>query len=397
MVSIAAILTKKFTLTLQGTPVTLRFMIRPLIWGSLTLLTLAAVDYPRLHVPPAWQAPLSLQNDGDFRIEKQGDITLKYVTARLQAGGLEVMAVPSLVSASARVRSVNDIAAHFSDATRRTVLAAVNGGFFDMATGLPVGFLLRDGEMDFFNMPQGVTRSMVGLGDAIQIVSPKTMPKVWLETPRIRMGVHHINVPGGKNAFGVFTARYPAPLIPPPGSIYLLAEREGRTAQRYRVKSRLPTGSFRITPNHIVIALRGHSVAYASAMKPGNVVRLSWSLPSSWQDRRISHGLLAGPRLLKNGTLRVTAVEERLSNLKSADRVALGVKANGDAILLWAHRAGSGNLTYEELASLLKERGAVEAIGLDGGRSRAILAQSPAPYFEGGRPVANALVVVKKI
>jgi len=366
------------------------------IWGSLLSLALLSSDHPRGQVPQAWQAPLSLKSGGDFRIEKRGDLTLKYVTAHLGKGGLEVIPVPSDMGQSRRVRSVEDIANHFSGATRRAVLAAVNGGFFDMATGLPVGFLLRDGEMEFFNMPQGVVRSMIGFGDTIQIASPKAMPKVWLDTARGSLAVHHINVPGGKNAFGVFTARYESQLQPPPRSVYLLAERRGLGAQRFLIKERLTRPWVRVPKNHLVIALHGYSTAYASALRPGSAVRLRWTLPASWQDRRILHGLLAGPRLLKAGQLRVTAKEERLDQLKSSDRMALGVKGNGDVVLLWAHRQGSRNLGFEELASVLKEMGVVEAIALDGGRSRAIMAQSPTPYFEGGRPVANALVVALK-
>jgi len=45
-------------------------------------------------------------------------------------------------------------------------MAAVNGGFFDTDSGLPIGFLMRDGRMEFFNMPQGFQRSMVGLDSA---------------------------------------------------------------------------------------------------------------------------------------------------------------------------------------------------------------------------------------
>ena len=82
----------------------------------------------------------------------------------------------------------------------------------------------------------------------------------------------------------------------------------------------------------------------------------------------------------------------------SRDRVALAVKADGDALLVWAHKNTRGNLSYEKTADVLKKMGAVEAIAMDGGRSRAILVQAGQAladerYFEGGRPVANALIL----
>ena len=97
----------------------------------------------------------------------------------------------------------------------------------------------------------------------------------------------------------------------------------------------------------------------------------------------------------------VTAKVERLDMLKSRDRVALAVKANGDALLVWAHKNTPGNLSFEQVAEVLQKMGATEAIALDGGKSRAILAQAGEAladerYFEGGRPVANALVLAVK-
>jgi len=205
-------------------------------------------------------------------------------------------------------------------------------------------------------------------------------------------------VPGGRNAFGVFTPRYHRFLKRPADALYLLARREGRTPQRYRIEAFIHETRLQVPAGCAVIALHGASRAYAKALPIGSTVRLGWSLPERWENQKIVHGLLAGPRLLERGRLHVTADAERLARLKSPDRVALGVKQNGEAILLWAHRETSGNLGFEELAGLLAGLGAQEAIALDGGHSRAFLAQTQSAYltdqyFEGGRPVANALLV----
>jgi exopolysaccharide biosynthesis protein len=131
-------------------------------------------------------------------------------------------------------------------------------------------------------------------------------------------------------------------------------------------------------------------------------VRLRWTLPMRWQIQHVTHGLLAGPRLVEKGHLHVTALQEKLASLKSPDRMAIGVKPNGETILLWAHRRGTLDLSYSEVASVLTELGATDAIALDGGRSRAIFARPQADvasserYFEGGRPVSNALVIAAK-
>jgi hypothetical protein len=100
--------------------------------------------------------------------------------------------------------------------------------------------------------------------------------------------------------------------------------------------------------------------------------------------------------------MEVTAKAERLDMLKSRDRVALAVKANGDVLLVWAHKNTAGNLSFEQIAEELEKMGAREAIALDGGKSHAILAQTGETladerYFEGGRPVSNALVLAVKV
>jgi hypothetical protein len=237
------------------------------------------------------------------------------------------------------------------------------------------------------------------------------MPKAWLDTfvaGRERplrtdtVAVHHINVPGGKHALSIFTPTYASALKMPEESIYLTARSEPGRPGVYRVCEICRKGSVRIPSDGIVVALHGDARAKAGLFQLGALIHPRWSLPADWTDHAVMNGLLAGPRLLEGGKVQVTAKAERLDTLKSRDRVALAVKANGDAILVWAHKNSPGNLTFEQVAKVLAKMGAEEAIALDGGKSRAILAQAgdayaDERYFEGGRPVANALVLAVKV
>lgn len=384
-----------------------------LAFGGVLAMLLA--DQPRRQVPTFWQTGLTPGGVGRFVIQQEGDITLKFVAARLGAGNLELVPVPFYQDHGPETRSIQEIARHFSLETNRPVIAAINGGFFDTATGFPIGFLLREGRMEFFNMPQGFQRSMVGFsspglsgaGSHVWINSPHVMPKVWLDTfiagagrsPRSdTLAVHHINVPGGKNALALFTPTYNASLKLPERATYVLAQAEAGRPGVYRVSDVLTKGTARIPANGLVVALHGDARAKVGLFKKGALIRPHWSLPADWTDHAVANGLLAGPRLLEGGKIQVTAKAERLDQLKSRDRVALAVKSNGDAILVWAHKNTAGNLSFEQLADILTKMGAEEAIALDGGKSRAILAQAGEAladerYFEGGRPVANALVL----
>src|SRR5258706_16227523 len=382
------------------------------------LVAMLLVDQPRRQVPTFWQTGLTPGGVGRFVIQEEGDITLKFVAARLGAGNLGLVPVPFSQDQGPGTRSIKEIARHFTLETQRPVLAAINGGFFDTATGLPIGFLLREGRMEFFNMPQGFQRSMVGFsspghsgeGSHVWIDSPREMPKVWLDTlvagserpmRTATVAVHHVNVPAGKQALALFTPTYNSILRLPKDSTYLTAQAEPGRTGFYRISDRCDKGTVRIPPNGLVVALHGGARAKAGLFRKGALIRPRWSLPSDWTDHAVSHGLLAGPRLLEGGKVQVTAKAERLDQLKSRDRVALAVKSNGDAILVWAHKNTPGNLTFEQLAKMLITMGAEEAIALDGGKSRAILAQAGEAfaderYFEVGRPVSNALVLAVK-
>ncbi len=375
-------------------------------------------DQPRRQVPSYWETSLAAGQTGRFIIQEEGDITLKFVAARLGAGNLELVPVPFYHGEGPATRSIKEIARRFSLETKRPVMAAVNGGFFDTATGLPIGFLLRDGRMEFFNMPQGFQRSMVGFsspgpsgdGSHIWINSPHQMPKAWLDTwmagsnhpvRTATLAVHHINVQGGKHALELFTPSYSATVRLPENAIYLAAQAEPERPGVYRVSDIKRSGSLRVPPNGLVVALHGDARARAGLFQVGALIRPRWSLPADWAGHAVAHGLLAGPRLLEGGKIEVTAKAERLDLLKSRDRVALAVKENGDALLVWAHKNTPGNLSFEQVAEVLQKMGATEAIALDGGKSRAILAQAGEAladerYFEGGRPVANALVLAVK-
>jgi hypothetical protein len=377
-------------------------------------LLLAAVDMPRTGRVPGWQEALTPSDWGSFHMEQRGDVSIKSVSARMANAPLEIIPVPWARDGS-ETAPVDRIVRAYEGETGRQVFGAINGGFFDLRTGLPIGFLLRDGEMDFFNMPQGVRRSMVGFtrpGPQAQpakvvISSPQDMPKIYLErvngaTVARTMGLHHINVAGGKNAFSLFTSRYGKWVEGRPNGEYFVAERKsvGGDYPVYQIQRRWTgAGRIEIPKNGAVIALQGNARAYTRSLYAGALVRTRWTLPMEWQDAGVAHGLLIGPRLLKDGKIAITAKEERLAGLKSRDRVILGTKADGEAVLMWLHHEKrKANLDFEQVAKLLADRGITNAIALDGGSSRAVVAVVKKPYSEeryvySGRPVANALLL----
>lgn len=390
-------------------------MARRLLSQPLTYLALSGFllcDQPRRDVPADWNTSLYSKDWGRLIVKQEGDVEMRYVTAQIGKAPLEIVPVSWFAQNRPDTAPVGQFVERFRSETRRPVLAAINGGFFDLKTRLPIGFLLRNGEMDFFNMPQGIRRSMVGFtaprtgAPGVLMASPSEMPRVWLDVADLREGgrqrslpIHHINVPGGKHAFSIFTPRYGRELINHPDAVYLLAQRAHPQSTWLSVQPATGKRNISIPSDGVVIALFGDSRRLLGQLGLGTRVRPRWTLPPAWQNGNVVHGLLAGPRLLEKGKLRVSAQEEKLAHLKSRDRVAMGVTENGEVIMLWAHRKTQGtSLGFEETAQLMADLGAVEAIALDGGSSRSLWANARQPYREEeysfqGRSVANALLV----
>ena len=117
------------------------------------------------------------------------------------------------------------------------------------------------------------------------------------------------------------------------------------------------------------------------------------------------HVVGAGPQLIKDGKIYVTANEERFPadiRIGRAPRSAVGVTQYGDyiiAIVDGRQAHSKGCTLYEWAQILLNDFGAVNAINLDGGGSTELVVKgnivnSPSDGRE--RPIGDALVIIKK-
>jgi exopolysaccharide biosynthesis protein len=111
----------------------------------------------------------------------------------------------------------------------------------------------------------------------------------------------------------------------------------------------------------------------------------------------------AGPRLVTRGAVDITDAREKMIPAFSTDlhpRTAIAALADGRALLVTAdgrrppERVG---LALDDLARLLIELGAREAINLDGGGSTTMVIKGELVNFPsdatGERPVSDAIVV----
>ena len=130
-------------------------------------------------------------------------------------------------------------------------------------------------------------------------------------------------------------------------------------------------------------------------------VYLSWTSDPDWSN--ILHAIGGGPYLLSKGQIimndKLEGFTQSSGVLGVAPRTALGVTKQGRLIFLTAdgRQANSVGLTLWELATLMKEIGAYEALNLDGGGSTTMVAENQILNHPSGtlRKVSTALLLYK--
>lgn len=151
-----------------------------------------------------------------------------------------------------------------------------------------------------------------------------------------------------------------------------------------------------------VISLHGTAQEAFAGVKVGDKVTIGENFGKELEAARDIIG--AGPELLRNGRVNVTAAQEQFPNdiaRGRAPRTAVGIKADGKVILLVVDGRQSHSIgaTLAETAQLLQKFGAVNGFNLDGGGSSEMVVQGQimnSPSDGGERAVGSALVVTGK-
>ncbi len=251
------------------------------------------------------------------------------------------------------------------------VSIAINGGFFNRDTKLPLGAIKREGQ--WYSSPI-LNRGAIAWNHQGQMIMDRLR---YQETLRTETGqtfsLQALN--SGYVQSGI--ARY----TPAWGITYTpLTDQETIVVVENNQVQRLVTGNFgqqqRIPiPNDgYVLTIRGQP-ELTSAFSIGTALQLdSESVPSYFE--RYPNILAAGPLLIKNGQVVLDAAGENFSSAfinQKADRSAIALNRQGK-ILLVAIGDGIGRKgpTLAEETALLKRLGAVEALNLDGGSSTSL-------------------------
>ncbi|MCX7795457.1 MAG: phosphodiester glycosidase family protein [bacterium] len=291
-----------------------------------------------------------------------------------------------------------------SIARRSGSTLAINGDFFDPATGMIVNFMVSNGELIKLPISRGVfaiTR------DGQPIISMFTL-NINIETQYGIIPINSLNTPRGANEAALFTARFGKNTSVSTNAlagidIELLDFSQALPCSGV-ITAKVGNMYYGVTSSPIpksggILSLGGRALSYLPYLKQGDVIRIVTKLTPSLN---ISQAIGGGAILLKDGNIVFNATGELPLPKEVTDKknplTAVGIDNNGKVyfVVVDGRNPKSEGMTYIELANYLKNIGMKDALTLDGGGSSQLIINgriinNPSDGRE--RPIPNAIVV----
>jgi exopolysaccharide biosynthesis protein len=273
-------------------------------------------------------------------------------------------------------------------AIRNNAIAAVNGSFFETRKKLhlPVGFMIINGQVVNKSI---LERTAVGITRDKDIIFgiPKTRGYVLNLNNKKSVDVWGVNRPRKKDEVIIYTAEYGDTTRTNKYGREIIVNENGSIEEMADGNSPIPKDGF-------VVSLHGWSRDFAAKTKRSDKIGLVYDLTEKWKS--VVQAVTGGPLLVKDGQAvhKESLVTEKFNNelLAPSSRTAIGISKDKELILVVV----GGGVTYDELAEIMKEAGADNAVGLDGGHTSAMyidgrVVNEPLSGWEG--LVSNAIIV----
>lgn len=251
------------------------------------------------------------------------------------------------------------------------VSIAINGGFFNRDTKLPLGAIKREGE--WYSSPI-LNRGAIAWDNQGQMILDRLRYEETLRTSNGQtVSLQALNSGYVQSGIARYTPAWGVTYTP-------LTDQETVVVVENQRVQRFVTGNFGqdqqipIPSNGYLLTIRGKP-ELASAFSVGTSLQLERQSFPSYFDR-YPNILAAGPLLMKNGRVVLDAKGENFSQAfinQKAHRSAIALTREGN-ILLVAMGDGVGRKgpTLAEATAILKRLGAIEALNLDGGSSTSL-------------------------
>jgi len=272
-------------------------------------------------------------------------------------------------------------------AVRNCAIAAINGSFFETRKKLhlPVGFMVIDGQVVNKSI---LKRTAVGITKDKKIIFgiPKTKGYVLNLNNKKSVPIWGVNRPRKKDEAVIYTDEYGETTGTDKDGREIIVGEDGSIKAMTDGDSAIPKDGF-------VVSLQGWPEDFAARTKRTDRIGLFYELAEKWKD--VEQAITGGPLLVKDGQAvhKESLVNEKFHHgmLAPTSRTAIGVSNDRELIFVVAD-----GVTYDELAEIMKDAGAENAIGLDGGHTSTMyvngkVVNKPLSGSEG--LVSNAIVV----
>ena len=275
-------------------------------------------------------------------------------------------------------------------------VAMVNGGYF-MINGSLIGITKIDGEIigvdEFY-------RSAIGIYDDGTAIFGRVKYSGEIDFYGDKYPIYGVNCERGANSLVLYNSYFGKTTETNNFGVEVIVE-DGIITNIFYDKGNnvIPAGGY-------VISAHGDSAEFLKTMQINDEIKINQEILSEDGNfNEIPNIIGAGPRLVMDGKIFVTANEEKFPadiRVGRAPRSAVGVNSYGDYILavVDGRQAHSKGCTLQEWAEiLLNEFGAFQAINLDGGGSTELvvkdfLVNKPSDGRE--RMVGSALAILPK-
>jgi exopolysaccharide biosynthesis protein len=288
-----------------------------------------------------------------------GPVRISVLEIDPQISGIEI--TPAL--ASGRMGSKTNVA---NMVNQHQAVAGINGSFFKPDVGIPLGILMINQELIsgpiYDRVALGITKDNGLVMDRIHLAGEIVLPS------GRRLPLQNVNQPRvNANHTVLYSARWGAhaPRVPSNGVQVLL--------RNNRVAAVSTTQPLDITTDGMVVSgSYSPEMAELASLPANKQVQVNvYTLPD-WSGMK--HAIGGGPWLVRNGLTYIDLRDEHFSSRGLGyrePRSAVGITQSGKMLLVAVdgRQTGSIGMTLPELATLMRQLGAIQAMNLDGGSS----------------------------
>jgi len=306
-------------------------------------------------------------------------------------------------------RSTITTAAQYLAGLGDSIVAGINGSFFDLNTGMPYGLVVTDGVL----RSSGDIQSVGFLDDGSAVIGKPGLT-VKLVTSTGTSDLFYNKTLTAKNGIGLYSNDYDTRTKSGISAYSVVLRPDGKdalslsgtvsatvvSAAEKAVTCPIPSGCFVLSVAES--SIYQSALATVQSLAAGDTVTIQTACDPAWQNVLYACG--GGDMLVEGGSASSSFTLDTAN--KSVARTAVGLKRDGTLVLYTAdYGVGSVGLTLPELALRMQELGCETALNLDGGGSTALGAQYPGcdtaatvntPSDGSLRKCANFIFLVRK-